>query len=218
MGAPSADADDEPEPRSSAVSPPRDIATVKETIGNPLHRELTHKGTAMRFDTVITRTTGALVATTASVGAAVTGATTATAGALGGGAVGAGLGAIRGAGEGIVDGAQKGSRSTPAAALTAVVLGAAGIVDWPLLLAAGGTALLVARLTRHPDTPTPPRPSTTPPVTKSGRTTATKTPRSAPSRAAARRRPPATPAAATPIPTPTPGSTSGSASGSAGEE
>ncbi len=153
----------------------------------------------MGLGTVITRTTGTLVTATTSAGAAVAGSATATAGALAGGAVGAGLGAMRGAGEGIVEGAKRGSRSTPAAALTAVVLGAAGIVEWPVLLAAGGTALLMNRLTRHPDTPGTRTPSK--PVTAGGSTTPAGTTRRNLPRAAARRRSPrAMPATVTPTP------------------
>jgi hypothetical protein len=43
-------------------------------------------------------------------------------------------------------GIDKGSHSTPAAALTLGAIGVAGLVEWPLLLAVGGGALLLRRL------------------------------------------------------------------------
>jgi hypothetical protein len=50
---------------------------------------------------------------------------------------------------GIRNGVANGSHSTPAAALTLGVLGAAGLVEWPLLLAVGGTALVVHQLSKR---------------------------------------------------------------------
>ena len=43
-------------------------------------------------------------------------------------------------------GIDSGSHSTPAAALTLGALGVAGLVEWPVLLAVGGGALLLRRL------------------------------------------------------------------------
>ena len=73
-------------------------------------------------------------------------ATTAVAGAVGGAAVNGVLGAVTGAAAGVQKGIDKGSHSTPAAALTLGAIGVAGLVEWPLLLAVGGGALLIRRL------------------------------------------------------------------------
>jgi len=104
----------------------------------------------MGLHTPITRTTDTVIAATTSAAGAVTAATTSVAGATGGAALGAGLGAVRGAADGLRDGAERGSRSAPAAALTVTALTVTGILDWPLVLAAGGTAILVNRLTQTP--------------------------------------------------------------------
>jgi Lsr2 len=76
--------------------------------------------------------------------AKLTSATRAAAGAVGGTVIGATSGAVRGAADGASTGMRAGSRSRPAAAVTtavtAVGLGVAGIVDWPLLV--GGAAVL----------------------------------------------------------------------------
>ncbi len=74
-------------------------------------------------------------------------ATTATAGAVGGAAVNGVVGAVTGAAAGVQKGIDSGSHSTPAAALTLGALGVAGLVEWPILLAVGGGALLLRRLT-----------------------------------------------------------------------
>ncbi len=73
-------------------------------------------------------------------------ATTAAAGAVGGAAVNGVVGAVTGAASGVQRGIDSGSHSTPAAALTLGALGVAGLVEWPLLLAVGGGALLIRRL------------------------------------------------------------------------
>ncbi len=138
----------------------------------------------MGLGTLITRTTDTVIAATTSAAGAVTAATTSVAGATGA-ALGAGLGAVRGAADGLRDGAERGSRSAPAAALTVTALTVTGILDWPLVLAAGGTAILVNRLTQHPAAP-PPHPPATRPRARAARKT--RTPRSP---AAAARRPPA---------------------------
>jgi hypothetical protein len=95
---------------------------------------------------------GARDLTTTLVGALARTATS-TAGALGGAAVGGGLGALGGATSGAVrgsvHGAIRGRRSTPAAMATAAALGVAGVVDWPVLLGAGGTTLVLDK-TLHP--------------------------------------------------------------------
>jgi hypothetical protein len=73
-------------------------------------------------------------------------ATTAAAGAVGGAAVNGVVGAVTGAATGVQKGIDKGSHSTPAAVLTLGAIGVAGLVEWPLLLAVGGGALLLRRL------------------------------------------------------------------------
>lgn len=97
--------------------------------------------TSSMVATIITGTAGTLA-----------GATTALAGAVGGAAIGGTIGALRGTAEGVVHGAESGRRSTPALVLTAAALGITGVLDWPLLLAAGGTAYAVDRFTRNPPT------------------------------------------------------------------
>jgi hypothetical protein len=88
-------------------------------------------------------------------------AVTAAAGAVSGAAINGVIGGVQGTASGIRNGLSRGSRSTPAAALTVGVLGAAGIVEWPLLLTIGGTALVVHQLSRRsegqslPVAPTP---------------------------------------------------------------
>ncbi|MGW5149841.1 hypothetical protein [Rhodococcus koreensis] len=71
---------------------------------------------------------------------------TATAGAVGGAAVGAVAGSLRGAAGGVREGVKVGSHSTPAAVLTMGAIGAAGLVEWPIVLGAGGTALVLHQL------------------------------------------------------------------------
>jgi hypothetical protein len=80
-------------------------------------------------------------------------ATTATAGAVGGAAVNGIVGAVTGAAEGIRRGVSTGSHSTPAAALALGALGVAGLVEWPVLLAVGGGALLLHRMHRKAESP-----------------------------------------------------------------
>ena len=81
-------------------------------------------------------------------------ATTAAAGAVGGAAVNGVVGAVTGAAAGARKGIDSGSHSTPAAALTLGAIGAVGLVEWPILLAVGGGALLLRRLSNaHDDQP-----------------------------------------------------------------
>ena len=70
-------------------------------------------------------------------------ATTTVAGAVGSGVIGGVTGGIRGSAEGVRDGIRAGSSSTPTAVLTMAAVGAAGLVEWPVLLAVGGTALVL---------------------------------------------------------------------------
>jgi hypothetical protein len=82
--------------------------------------------------------------------------TTAAAGAVGGAAVNGVVGAVRGTASGVRNGFTRGRDSTPAAALTLAAIGAAGLVDWPLLLTIGGGALLVHELRRRSAKSAPP--------------------------------------------------------------
>ncbi|MGA9489503.1 MAG: hypothetical protein WBV80_04520 [Mycobacterium sp.] len=86
-------------------------------------------------------------------------ATTAAAGAVGGAAVNGVMGAVTGAADGVKKGIDSGSHSTPAAALTLGALGVAGLVEWPLLLAVGGGALLLRRLGNSHNDSAPARPT-----------------------------------------------------------
>ncbi len=76
-------------------------------------------------------------------------AATATAGAIGGAAVNGVLGGIKGTGSGIRAGMSQGSKSSAAAAVTLAAVGAAGLVEWPLLLTVGGATLLVHEINRR---------------------------------------------------------------------
>ncbi len=75
--------------------------------------------------------------------------TTAAAGAIGGAAVSGAVGAAQGAVSGVRAGLDNGSRSSAAAALTIGALGAAGLVEWPVLLTVGGAALVIHQLGGH---------------------------------------------------------------------
>src|SRR3954471_22753254 len=70
-------------------------------------------------------------------------ATTAAAGAVSGAAINGVIGGVQGTAKGVRDGVGSGSHSTPAALLTLGAVGAAGLVEWPVLLTVGGAALLV---------------------------------------------------------------------------
>ncbi len=85
---------------------------------------------------------GQAVAKTADV-------TTAAAGAVGGAAVSGVIGGLQGAASGVRTGLANGSQSSASAALTLGVIGAAGLVEWPLLLTVGGTALVVHQLSQR---------------------------------------------------------------------
>ena len=110
----------------------------------------------MGLGTALSRTTGALASTTSSAFGTLAGVATTLAGAAGGAAVGGSIGALRGAAQGAADGARRGSRSTPAVVLTIATLGVTGLLDWPLLLAAGGATYLLQRTSQGSDgLPTP---------------------------------------------------------------
>lgn len=117
--------------------------------------------------------------------------TTEAAGAIGGAAVNGVIGGVKGAASGVQRGLRTGSHSTPAAALTLGALGVTGLVEWPVLVAVGGTALAIKQLTNRSDdskaaqTPAAPvRPLKAAPPAK-----ATKPVKSASSSTAARRSP-----------------------------
>lgn len=83
-------------------------------------------------------------------------ATTAAAGAVSGAVIGGALGSVRGAVGGVGAGSLNGARSRPAAVLGLAAVGAAGLVEWPVVLAVGATGLLVRQLNSssavpHPD-------------------------------------------------------------------
>ena len=65
----------------------------------------------------------------------------AAAGAIGGAAVNGVVGGVQSVIGGVRSGLSSGSRSTPAAALTVAAVGAAGLVEWPVLLPVGGMVL-----------------------------------------------------------------------------
>lgn len=82
--------------------------------------------------------------------------TTSTAGAVGGAAVNGVVGGVKGAADGIQQGISKGSKSTAAAAVGLGALGAAGLIEWPVLLAIGGGALVLQRIARQQKGSAPP--------------------------------------------------------------
>jgi hypothetical protein len=83
-------------------------------------------------------------------------ATTTVAGAIGGAAVNGVVGGVKGAADGIQSGLDSGRKSTAAAALAIGALGVAGLVEWPVLLAVGGGALVLQRLSHRPAESAPP--------------------------------------------------------------
>ncbi|WP_326548955.1 hypothetical protein QGN32_05930 [Mycolicibacterium sp. ND9-15] len=83
-------------------------------------------------------------------------ATTAAAGAVSGAAINGVIGGVKGTASGIRDGLSSGSHSTPAALLTVGAVGAAGLVEWPVLLTLGGAVLLIRQLgSRNGEQPEP---------------------------------------------------------------
>jgi len=81
--------------------------------------------------------------------------TTEAAGAIGGAALNGAIGGVKGAASGAQRGLSTGSHSTPAAALTIGALGVSGLVEWPLLVAVGGTALVLKQLNTRSDSSKP---------------------------------------------------------------
>ena len=113
-------------------------------------------------------------------------ATAAAAGAVGGAAVNGVIGGVQGTVAGIRNGVNNGSHSTPAALLTLGAIGATGLVEWPLVLTIGGTALLIRQLNQRSDG----RPARAPSQASSGsqsRTAAGKSPGKPAKSTAARR-------------------------------
>ena len=84
-----------------------------------------------------------IVNSTVRAAGSVGGAATATLGAVSGAAIGGVVGSIKGAAEGATAGARRGSHSTPAAALTLGAVALTGVVQWPVVAVAGGTALVL---------------------------------------------------------------------------
>lgn len=82
-------------------------------------------------------------------------ATTSAAGAVGDAAVNGVIGGMRGVLTGVKTGVS-GSHSTPGAALTLAAIGAAGLVEWPLLLGVGGAALAVHQINQRFGAQSPP--------------------------------------------------------------
>jgi hypothetical protein len=76
-------------------------------------------------------------------------ATTAAAGAVGGAAINGVIGGVQGTAAGLRNGLSNGSQSPAAAALTLAAVGTAGLVEWPIVLAVGGTALVVHQLNQR---------------------------------------------------------------------
>jgi hypothetical protein len=76
-------------------------------------------------------------------------ATAAAAGAISGAAINGVVGGVGGTVGGIRHGLSSGSHSTPAAVLTLAATGATGLVEWPVLLTVGGTALAVRYLSQR---------------------------------------------------------------------
>ncbi|GFG63494.1 hypothetical protein MKUB_09840 [Mycobacterium kubicae] len=95
-------------------------------------------------------------------------ATTTAAGAVGGAAVNGVVGGVKGAADGVQRGISTGSKSTPAAALAIGAIGAAGLVEWPILLAVGGGALLLRRLNQTSENGGAPTKATLSPVPDAG--------------------------------------------------
>jgi hypothetical protein len=130
-------------------------------------------------------------------------ATVAAAGALSGAAMSGVVGGVQGAVTGAQRGLDSGRHSTPAAVLTLAAIGATGLVEWPVLLLVGGTALAVRQLGQRagqesaptlsvvPDPPAKASARTAPAPKKAAKAPARKAParKASARKAAARRRP-----------------------------
>ncbi|HUO37458.1 MAG TPA: hypothetical protein VMU34_06315 [Mycobacterium sp.] len=89
-------------------------------------------------------------------------ASTAAVGAVGGAAFSGVVGGVKGTAAGVREGVANGSHSMPAAALTLAALGAAGLVEWPLLVTVGGAALVIHQLAEQKRHQTPQAPAVAP--------------------------------------------------------
>ncbi|CAA0127007.1 Uncharacterised protein [Mycolicibacterium vanbaalenii] len=121
-------------------------------------------------------------------------ATTATAGAVGGAAINGVVGGAQGAANGVRNGLSSGSRSPAAAALTIGAIGAAGLVEWPLLVTVGGAALVVHKLGQRAGeavAPAAPAKKSAPAVTTSPQQSAPAPAKKAPAKKAAAKKAPA---------------------------
>ena len=92
---------------------------------------------------IASRTANASIAATGAVGGATVN------GVVGGATVNGVVGGVQGMVGGVRSGLSSGTRSTPAAALTLAAIGAAGLVQWPVLLPAGGTVMAMHYLTHR---------------------------------------------------------------------
>jgi hypothetical protein len=105
---------------------------------------------------------------------------------VGGAAVNGVVGAVTGAAAGIKRGIGSGSHSVPAAALTLGALGVTGLLEWPVVLAIGGGALILRQLNNghadgsHKASVTPVRAV----PTKSTKSTSSASPRKSPAKKA----------------------------------
>ena len=92
-----------------------------------------------------------LVSETLHVGRRTVDASVTAAGAVGGAVVNGVIGGVRGVVDGVQSGLSNGSRSIPAAALAVAAVGAAGLVEWPVLLPVGATVWGVHYLMHRSD-------------------------------------------------------------------
>jgi hypothetical protein len=115
--------------------------------------------------------------------------TTAAAGAVGGAAINGVVGGIQGAANGARSGLSSGRHSSAAAAVTLGAIGAVGLVEWPLLVAVGGTALVLHQINQRSSGADAARPATAPQKSTPQKSTAQKsTPRkSSPRKSTARK-------------------------------
>jgi hypothetical protein len=101
------------------------------------------------------------VRTTENIATAATAAAGAATGATVGAVLGTVGGAVSGALRGIRSGAVTGARSQPAAVAGLAALGAGGLVEWPAVIALGGSAMILRQLRRAGvPLPAPPQRST----------------------------------------------------------
>ena len=88
-------------------------------------------------------------------------AATGAAGAVGGAVVSGVVGGVQGTVSGMKAGLSSGSHSPPAAALTLAAIGALGLVEWPVIVGIGGTALVLRQLNQRSEAATAPAPRLT---------------------------------------------------------